>query len=85
MKTMALEESDLGACVDEAQRDRVVVLRNRKPVALIVGVEGLDREQLDLGSSDTFWRLIESRRKEKTVTRGELERRLKRSGRARRK
>jgi hypothetical protein len=82
---MALENSDLGACVDEAQRDRVVVLRNRKPVALIVGVEGLDCEQLDLGSSDTFWRLIESRRKEKTVTRGELERRLKRSGRARRK
>jgi len=79
MKTVALEKSSLSACVDQAQRDRVVVLRNRKPVALIVGVEGLDREQLELGSSDRFWRLIEQRRKEKTITRAELERRLKRT------
>ena len=79
MKTVALEKSNLGACGDQAQRDRVVVLRNRKPVALIVGVEGLDREQLELGSSDRFWRLIEQRRKEKTITRAELERRLKRT------
>jgi len=48
------------ACVDEAQRQGVVVLRNRKPVSLIVGMEGLDREQLDLGSNDGFWRLIAS-------------------------
>lgn len=83
MKTVALEKSDLGACVEQAQRDRVVVLRNRKPVALIVGVEGLDREQLELGSSDPFWRLIENRRKEKTITRAELERRMKRPSRPR--
>lgn len=83
MKTVALEKSDLGSCVDQAQRDRVVVLRNRKPVALIVGVEGLDREQLELGSSGRFWRLIERRRKEKTITRAELERRMKRPSRPR--
>jgi hypothetical protein len=85
MKTVALEKSNLSACVDKAQRDRVVVLRGRKPVALIVGVEGLDREQLELGSSDSFWRLIEARRQEKTLTRAELERRLKRPPRSRRK
>jgi hypothetical protein len=85
MKTVALEKSSLSACVDEAQRGRVVVLRGRKPVALVVGVEGLDREQLELGSSDEFWRLIDERRKEKTVTRTELERRLKRATRGRRK
>jgi hypothetical protein len=85
MKTVALEKSDLNTCVEQAQRDRIVVLRDRRPVALIVGVEGLDREQLELGSSDHFWRLIESRRKEKTITRAELERRLKRSSRTRRK
>ena len=83
MKTVALEKSDLTACVDQAQRDRVVVLRDRKPVALIVGVKGLDREQLELGSSDSFWRLIEQRRKEKVVSRAELERRLRRRRRAR--
>ena len=85
MKTLALEKSDLGSCVDEKQRERVVVLGNRKPVALIVGVEGLDREQLELGISDRFWRLIEQRRKQKTFSRAELERRLKRSARARSK
>ena len=85
MKAVALEKSNLGTCIDEAQRDRVVVLRNRKPVALIVGVEGLDREQLELGSSDRFWRLIEERRREKTITRAELERRLKRTPQTRRR
>jgi len=84
MKTVALEKSDLSTCVEQAQGGRLVVLRNRKPVALIVGVEGLDREQLELGSSDRFWRLIEKRRKEKTITRAELEKRLKRAPRGRR-
>ncbi len=83
MKTVVLEKSDLGACVEKAQRERIVVLRNRKPVALIVGVEGFDREQLELGSSDHFWRLIESRRKEKTISRDEIERRVKRRLRSR--
>lgn len=84
MKTVTLEKADLSTCVKQAQGGRVVVLRNRKPVALIVGVEGLDREQLELGSSDHFWRLIEERRKQKTITRAELEKRLKRSPRGRR-
>jgi len=81
MKTVSLEKSDLSTCVEQAQGGRLVVLRNRKPVALIVGVEGLDREQLELGSSDRFWRLIEERRKEKAITRAELEKRLKRAPR----
>jgi hypothetical protein len=59
-------------------------MRNRKPVALIVGVEGLNREQLELGSSDKFWRLIEQRRNQKTISRTELERRIRRSSRAKR-
>jgi hypothetical protein len=69
--------------VDQAQRGRVVVLRNRRPVALIVGGEGLGREQIELGSSDHFWRLIERRRTEKTISRAELDRRMKRRLRTR--
>lgn len=84
MKTVALEKSNLAACVDKAQHDRVVVMRDRKPVALIVGVEGLDREQLELGSNDDFWRLIETRRTERTVTRAEIEPGAKRPRRSRR-
>lgn len=84
MKTVTLEKSDLNTCVEKAQGGRVVVMRNRKPVALIVGVEGLDREQLELGSSDRFWRLIEQRRNQKTISRAELERRIRRSSRSKR-
>jgi len=55
-----------------AARDRVVVTRKGKPVALVLGVEGVDEEQLQLGSSKKFWTLIEERRRQKTISRREL-------------
>lgn len=78
MKQKVLEETDLESCVNAAQQERVVVVRNGRPVALIVGVAGMDREQLELGSSDRFWRLIAKRRTQKTITRAQLEERLNR-------
>jgi len=53
--------------------------RKGKPVVPI----GMDEEQLQLGSSDKFWRLITERRAEKTISRAELEQRI--SNRTRRK
>ncbi len=50
--------------------------RRGKPVALVVGVEGLDEEQLQLGGSKKFWTLIEERRRQKTISRRELEKTL---------
>jgi antitoxin (DNA-binding transcriptional repressor) of toxin-antitoxin stability system len=76
MKLVELEQANLDVCVNDAQRERVVITRNGKPVALIVGVEGMDEEQLELGSSDKFWTLIEKRRKEKTISRAELEQKI---------
>ena len=38
--------------------------------------QGMDEEQLQLGSSDKFWKLVGKWRKEKTISRAELERRL---------
>ncbi len=73
MKTIGLEQATLDACISEAQNERVVITRNGQPVALIVGIEGLDTEQLQLGSSDKFWRMITERRKQKTVSRAMLE------------
>ena len=72
-----LGEVSLDRCVIEAQRDRVVILRDGRPVALMIGVEGLDEEQLELGSSDRFWTLIGERRREKTLSRAELEQRVR--------
>lgn len=72
------KETDLDSLIQDSQRERLVITRNGKPVALIVGVEGMDEEQLELGSSDKFWKLIEERRAQKTITRGELEEKFKR-------
>lgn len=77
MKTIGLEQTTLGACVKNARYERVVLTRKGKPVALVVGVEGLDEEQVQLGSSEKFWTLIEARRKQKTISRAELERKIK--------
>jgi len=76
MKTVEIQETNLDACVQEAQSDRVVITRGGNPVALVVGVEGLDVEQTQLGASDKFWQLISARRKEPTIDRSSLEKKL---------
>lgn len=77
MKQIVLGKADLESCISRAQREKVVIVRNGKPVALIVGVEGMDPEQLELGSSDKFWKLIARRRKQKAISRAKLEKKLK--------
>jgi PHD/YefM family antitoxin component YafN of YafNO toxin-antitoxin module len=80
MKTMSLEKIAIDACIHNAQKDRVLITRNGKPVALVIGVEGMDREQLELGCSNKFWSLIMERRSQKIISRNEVEKRTK-SGR----
>ena len=74
MKTLGMEQATLDVCVREAQGDRVLVTRDGRPVAMVVGLADLDEDQLQLGASDKFWKLITARRKQPTVTRVELER-----------
>ena len=74
MKTVGVEQATLDVCIRDAQHDRVLVTRAGRPVALIVGIEGMDAEQVEFGSNDEFWRMIGERRKQKTITRSELER-----------
>ncbi len=74
MKTFGIEQATLDDCVRESQGDRVILTRDGLPVALVVGLEGLDQEQLELGISESFWQLIARRRKERSVTRSEVER-----------
>jgi antitoxin (DNA-binding transcriptional repressor) of toxin-antitoxin stability system len=50
-----------------------LITRKGRPVALLVGVEGMDTDQLELGGSDAFWRLIVKRRKQRTVNLAKLE------------
>jgi antitoxin (DNA-binding transcriptional repressor) of toxin-antitoxin stability system len=77
MKMVDLEQADLEACIKDAQHERVVITRNGKPIALIIGVEGMDEEQLQLGSSDKFWTLIAERRAQKIISRAEVEQKIK--------
>jgi antitoxin (DNA-binding transcriptional repressor) of toxin-antitoxin stability system len=81
MIKMDLRQATLDTCVNDAQRERIILTRNGKPVALIIGVEGMDEEQLQLGSSDKFWRLVAERRTQKTMTRAQLEQSIESAGR----
>ena len=63
--------------VDISQKDRVVVTRNGHPAAVIVGVEGMDWEDVFFATSPSFWRMIQKRRSEPTISFQEMERRLK--------
>jgi len=64
------------ACVDEAQRERVVITRRGRPAALLVGVEGQDWEAVVLGADAAFWRLIRARRREGTLSLDAVRRRV---------
>ena len=76
MKTVIMEETTLDRCVQEAQSDRVIITRHGKPVALLIGAADYDEEDLALMTNADFWRLIQERRRQPTITREELERRL---------
>jgi hypothetical protein len=56
-----------------AQRERLLVTHNGKPLALVVGLENKDEEDLHLEGSPEFWRLIEERRREPTVRLKDIE------------
>jgi prevent-host-death family protein len=78
MKTVSSAEAreNIERVLDSAQKERVVVTRAGKPCAVILGVEGYDREDLQLAASAGFWRMIESRRKGKEIPLSELKTRL---------
>ena len=76
MKTVGVQETNLEKCVQDARHDRVILTRKGKPVALVVGVQGLDLEQIELGHSDKFWDFIRGRRRQRTMSQKELEKRL---------
>ena len=76
MKTLELAETDLERCVKEAGAESVLVTKNGKPLALVSNVEGLDAEQIQLVTSADFWKLIEERRRQKTLPWSDLKKRL---------
>ena len=76
MKSLDIGQTDLNSFISVAQKEPIVLTRAGEPVALIVGVEGMDNEQIELGASAEFWQLVQARRSQTTFNRSELERRL---------
>lgn len=80
MKTINVRDlqQKIRKCLEVAQKERVVVTRHGKPVALVTGVEGYDWEDLYWSTNTAFWKMVEERRKEtKTVSFEEVCRRLR--------
>jgi prevent-host-death family protein len=70
VKLIGLKEAKarLSEFVDAAQADRILITRRGQPVALVIGVEGQDIEQVILGNDVDFWKMIEERRKRAAPT-----------------
>jgi prevent-host-death family protein len=80
MKTISNHDAqaDIDAVLDSAQNERIIVTRNGRPSAVIVGLESYDEEDLRLASSAQFWRMIQERRSGGTsISLSELKTRLK--------
>ena len=52
--------------VTQAQKDRVVITRQGKPAAVLVGVTKRDWESVLVQTDPKFWKLIHARRKQPT-------------------
>ncbi len=79
MKTISLRDfgKSVRRCVEAAQTDAVVIARRGKPAAVLVGVEGADWETVVWETNASFWRLIEKRRKQPTVSMSDMRKRVK--------
>ncbi|MFQ5801644.1 MAG: type II toxin-antitoxin system Phd/YefM family antitoxin [Candidatus Methylomirabilales bacterium] len=80
MKTVTVRDlqKKIKEYIDEAQGDRVIITRHGKPAAVLVGVEGEDWETVVLETDPTFWKLVQERRKQPTLSLEKLKARLKR-------
>jgi prevent-host-death family protein len=65
MKAVGVREAKDGftACLEESQSTELVITRHGKPVAALIGVEGLDLEQVMLGMDEDFWSMLAERRR----------------------
>jgi prevent-host-death family protein len=79
MKSISVADarSDFEAVLDSAQAEGIVITRRGKPSAVVVRIECYDQEDLALASSPAFWRMIEERRRGRSIPLDELKKRLK--------
>jgi len=79
MKVVGVKETreDLSRILESVQTEDVLVTRHGQPLAILVGVQGYDMEQVLLMRDENFWKMIDQRRKSKrTYSDEEMRRRL---------
>ncbi|HTM44302.1 MAG TPA: type II toxin-antitoxin system prevent-host-death family antitoxin [Polyangiaceae bacterium] len=83
MKTAALRDvkARLSEYCERAQYERVLVTKHGKPLALMVGVQGRDLEELLTTANPEFWLLVDERRRQPELSQAELLIRLGRKSR----
>ena len=79
MKTISVRDLQqrIRAVMETAQKDQVVITRNGKPIAVVLGIEGVDWETVALETSSSFWKEIAKRRKQKTISLSEMRKRVR--------
>ncbi len=87
MKVVALRDAkqQLSGCVVRAQRERVLITKQGRPAALMIGVEGHDLEDVLLMQNPRFWKMIEARRAQPTLSLKEVRQQLGAQRRRRRR
>ncbi len=78
MKTVSVRDlqKSVKECVDDAQEDRVIITRRGKPAAVLIGIADKDWETVVLQTDPRFWRMIRSRRNQKTLSLAEMRERV---------
>jgi prevent-host-death family protein len=78
MKVVALRyaKQSLSAVVNRAQKERILITRHGRPAVLVIGVEGEELGDLLQTGDPKFWKMIDDRRREPTMSIEELEARL---------
>src|SRR5262249_53122675 len=77
-------QADVESFLDLAQKERLVIMRNGKPSAVVVGVEAYEKEDWQLAPSAAFWQMIEDRRGGRSIPLAEVKARLRAKKTARR-
>lgn len=74
MKTVSARslQKRVRRALEDSQDEPVVVTRHGNPVAVVVGVDGKDWETVVVETSPELWKLVNDRRKDKTVSTKDL-------------
>lgn len=78
MRSISVRElqQSIRECVEDSQKDRIVITQHGQPSAVIIGVKGMDWESVVLETNSRFWKMIRARRRQPTMSLAEARTRI---------